>query len=63
MSVYDPAQRRRGVRRGRERGCWVYVPAEELAKTRAAAAATVPYYRTAGRKGGSTVVVTFYAER
>ena len=27
---YDPALRRRSVRRGRERGCWLYVPAAEL---------------------------------
>jgi hypothetical protein len=28
--VYDPARRRRSVRRGRERGCWVYIPAAVL---------------------------------
>ena len=50
------------MRRGRERGCWVYVPAEELSKTRLVAAAPAPFYRTAGRKDGSTVVVTFYAD-
>lgn len=26
----DTAARRKGVRRGRERGCWLYVPAETL---------------------------------
>ena len=29
---YDHAALRNGVRRGRERGCWVYIPAEELEK-------------------------------
>lgn len=28
---YDQAKRRRGIRRGREKGMWIYVPAEELA--------------------------------
>lgn len=31
MAVYDPAKRRRGIRKGRDRGIWIYVPAVELA--------------------------------
>ena len=60
--VYDSAALRRSVRKGRERGCWVYVPAEELAKTRAGVADLPPRYRTVGRQNGSTVIVTFYRE-
>jgi len=61
--MYDSAYLRRSVRRGRERGCWVYVPAEELAKTRVGADGAPPRYRTTGRENGSTVVVTFYRDK
>lgn len=58
---HDPGLRRRSRREGRERGCWVYIPLEELAKTRVDVDGPAPFYRTAGRRGGSTVVVTLYA--
>jgi hypothetical protein len=60
--VYDQARRRRAVRKGRERGCWVYIPAEELARTRIGVGEAPPFYRTFGRDGGATVVVALYAE-
>ena len=56
-------QRRRTVSRGRERGCWVYIPAEELAKTRLASDRPPPFYRLYGRTGGRTVVVELFAEQ
>jgi len=59
---YDPGLRRRGVRRGRERGCWVYIPADELEKTRIGAEGSTPYYRTHGRAGGRTVLVELFRE-
>jgi len=59
MPSYDFAVRRRAVRKGRERGCWVYVPGEELAKVGRLDPEAPPLYRVwAGRSG--SVVVTFY---
>jgi len=62
-SVYDSARRRRTVSRGRERGCWVYVPAEELAKTAWRDERPPPFYRLWARTGGRTVTVQFFAEQ
>jgi hypothetical protein len=63
---YDFAARRRGVRKGREKGCWVYIPAVELA------AAGIPpdldgtpWYRTRGHArsaNAATVIVDLYRE-
>ncbi len=61
--MYDPARRRRTVSRGRERGCWVYVPAEELAKTNYRGKSPPPFYRLWARSGGRTVHVQFYGEQ
>lgn len=58
---YDPARRRRGVRRGRERGCWLYVPAEELERAGVPAPDAAPHYRVWGLKG-RTVMVKLYTE-
>jgi hypothetical protein len=60
-SVYDQARRRRGVRRGRERGCWLYVPAEVLEKASVDPGKPPPFYRIWERKG-RTLLVQFYAE-
>jgi len=60
--MYDPARRRRTVSRGRERGCWVYVPAEEIEKTSYGGQRPPPFYRLWARAGGRTIVVEFYAE-
>jgi hypothetical protein len=62
MAMYDPAARRQGVRKGRERGCWVYIPAEELGKLRGAPFEAAPHYRTTGRAGGRTVIVEIWRE-
>jgi len=59
--VYDSARRRRSVRKGRERGCWVYVPGEELEKASIPPADPPPYYRLWPRKR-ATVLVQFYRE-
>lgn len=53
---YDAGQRRRAQRRGRERGCWVYVPAEELLKAGHDPADAPPLYRTWGTKSGGVLV-------
>lgn len=69
MASYDPARRRQSVRKGRERGAWVFVPAAELA------AAGVdpsiddpPFYRlwakprSASSKAPGTILVQLYLE-
>lgn len=61
MKRYDLAARRRGQRKGRERGCWVYIPAEELEKAGRAASEDPPYYRTWGTKRG-VVLIRLYKE-
>jgi hypothetical protein len=55
---YDQGLRRRSRRTGRERGCWVYIPAEELAKTGIRPDEPAPFYRTFGRV--NSVVVKLY---
>lgn len=55
-SKYDSGARRRAQRRGRERGCWVYVPAEELRKAGYDPDAAPPYYRTWGTARGGVFV-------
>lgn len=58
---HDQAARRRAQRTGRERGCWVYIPAEQLARLGIDPAAAPPYFRTwDGRK--RTVLVQLYLE-
>lgn len=59
---YDEAARRRTVRKGRERGCWVYVPAAELVKAGHDPAAPPPYCRVWGTRSGG-VLVRLYRER
>lgn len=58
-SNYDFARRRRSVRRGRERGCWVYVPSDELVKAGYDPDDPPPFYRTWGSRHGS-VLIRFY---
>lgn len=57
---HDAAARRRAVRSGRERGCWVYIPAEELAAAGVDPQGDAPFYRTWGRK--RTILVALYKE-
>jgi hypothetical protein len=58
---YDPARRRRTIRRGRERGCWLYVAAEELLRAGIDPYGPAPFYRVWGSRRGS-VVVRLYRE-
>lgn len=56
---YDHAALRNGVRRGRERGCWVYIPAEELTAAGIDPYGEPPQYRLwGGRK--RTLLVQLY---
>jgi hypothetical protein len=58
---YDSAARRRAARRPRERGCSVYIPAEELVAAGIDPTGPVPFYRVWGRSRG-TVLVRLYRE-
>jgi hypothetical protein len=53
---YDAAERRQGQRTGREKGCWVYIPAEELEKTGVTLDGPTPLYRVWGAPRGRVVV-------
>jgi hypothetical protein len=62
---YDPAARRRGVRRGREKGCWVYIPAAELLAAGHDPDGPAPYYRTTGHRrsqNAGAVIVDLHRE-
>lgn len=59
---YDSQARRQAVRRGRERGCWLYVPAEELEKAGVDVTGPPPLYRTWGTSRGG-VFARLYKER
>lgn len=59
---YDSAERRLAVRKGRERGCSVYIAAEELLKTGIPLDGEPPAYRVwAGARG--RVVIQLYRRR
>lgn len=59
MPSYDEGYRRQARRSGRERGCWLYVPAAELEKAGYDPDGPAPLYRTWGRERG-TVLVRLY---
>lgn len=59
---YDHAERRQSVRRGRERGCWIYLPLAELSKTGVDVAGPAPFYRVWGAARGR-VVVQLYGKK
>lgn len=58
---YDASARRRSRRAGRERGCWIYVPAEELRKAGIDPNGPPPFYRTWGSSRGG-VFARLYRE-
>lgn len=53
---YDAGLRRRASRSRRMRGCYVYIPADELAKAGFDPHGDAPFYRTWGSKRGSVLV-------
>lgn len=59
---YDSGQRRQAKRNGRERGCWVYIPFEEMQAAGIDPTGDAPFYRTWGRARGS-VLVRLYGRR
>jgi hypothetical protein len=56
---HDHAARRKSQRNGRERGCWVYIPAELLAKGDPTDGAYSPWYRVYGGARGRFVVTLY----
>lgn len=58
---HDPMQRRRALRKQRERGCSIYIPADELLKAGIDPGGPAPFYRTWGYRRGS-VIVRLYRE-
>jgi len=57
----DPARRNKAQRRGREKGCWVYIPAERLQEAGYLPGSPAPLYRLWGGRRGR-LVVTLYPE-
>lgn len=71
MPRYDNARRRRGIRKPRETGAWLYVPGEDLAAAGIPPGADPPYYRlfpkarvskSTGERLTGTVLVQLYRE-
>lgn len=63
---YDLARRRKATRGGRDRGCRVYIPAEELERAGIDPNGPEPYFTTRGfqrSRNGHTVIVSLYRER
>jgi hypothetical protein len=50
---YDASLRRQSKRTGREKGVWVYIPAEELVAAGIDPNGPAPFYRTWGARRGS----------
>jgi hypothetical protein len=59
--MQDSGLRRKAQRTGREKGCWVYIPAERLQAAGFADGSPVPHYRVWGGRRGS-LLVTLYRE-
>ena len=59
---HDGAARRRAQRAGRERGCWVYIAAEQLLEAGIDPKGPPPWYRLWVGKGRPRFVVNLYRE-
>ena len=55
-STYDEMMRRRARRSGREKGCWLFVPAVELRRAGVDPDGPPPRYRTWGTSRGGVFV-------
>jgi len=56
MGRYDAAERKAATRAGRRRGCYIYVPAEELEKAGWDPHGPTPFYRVWGSSRGGLFV-------
>ncbi len=54
--MYDHARRRRTKRKQRERGCWLYIAQEELAKAGFTSDEPAPFYKVWGSSRGGVFV-------
>lgn len=59
----DVGERKRSQRRGREKGCWVYIPLEQLLEAGFRDSEPPPFYRVWAAKGRPRFVVNLYRER
>jgi hypothetical protein len=59
---YDSGLRRQSTRKGRETGCSIYIPAEELLKAGIDPHGPPPLYRTWGTKRGGVMVQLYKPE-
>jgi hypothetical protein len=57
----DPARRKVATRGGRQKGCYIYIPAEMLQEAGIDVAGPAPHYRLWGGRRGS-LLVTLYRE-
>jgi len=63
---YDSAARKKSVRRGRERGCWVYIAADDLVSAGFDPHGPEPFYRVwahARSRNAGAAIVSLYRER
>jgi hypothetical protein len=63
---HDTAARRRAKRSGRERGCWAYIPQEDLIRAGFSPDDPPPFYRTRAYKrsaNASAVILDLYREQ
>lgn len=58
----DDAARKRAQRRGRERGCWLYISGEQLEHAGFVRDEPPPFYRVWPAKGRPRFVVNLYRE-
>lgn len=57
----DTAARKRGTRGGRQKGCYIYIPAEQLTQAGFDPHGELPWYRVTCTRHG-TVLVNLYHE-
>jgi hypothetical protein len=60
--VADVAARKKAQRRGRERGCWVYIAGEQLEAMGIEPGDPPPEYRIWGAEGRPRAVVSLYPQ-
>jgi hypothetical protein len=57
---FDHAARRQAKRSGREKGCWVYIPAEQLDRTGYGGEQDAPHYRVWGAARGRVTIQLYW---
>ena len=62
QTTHDQARRKKALRKGRERGCSVYIAAEQLQEAGIDPNGPAPWYRIWVGKGRPRFVVNLYTE-